>query len=92
MTNKEASTVLCSVAKHLERVEHSRTVGKNIKSFYLFYDKEFTDFPTHWAEFSNQTLFSNEAFARVRICCFCYVFCPNLANLVIFVQFLYYSC
>ena len=28
---------------------------------YLFYDKESDNFPTHWAEFSNQTLFSKRA-------------------------------
>ena len=35
-TNKEASTVLCSVVKHLEAVEHSRSGGKHSTSSRVF--------------------------------------------------------
>ena len=31
-------------------------------------------------------------FARLRLCLFRYVFCRNLAKLVVFVQFLHYCC
>ena len=85
VTNKEASTVLCSVVKHAGsgragkkcRGKHETksrvfpyffrvlplpkcftTEQKQSRHLYLFYDKESDHFPTHLAEFSNQTLFS----------------------------------
>ena len=41
---------------------------------------------------SNILMHFVEVFARLRICLFCYVFCLNVAKLVIFVQFLHYCC
>ena len=73
LTNKEASTVLCSVVKHAaEEVEHGGSVcfslllecsaaskvryNWTVEGSLFVYDKESNNFPTHWAEFSNQTL------------------------------------
>ena len=37
LTNKEALTVLCSVVKHAEAVEHERSVGENTRRSQVFF-------------------------------------------------------
>jgi len=37
------------------------TEQSTVEAFLFFYDKESDNFPTHLAEFSNQTLFSKQA-------------------------------
>ena len=51
------------VKKEKQRLDSRPKLEANIviilkKFLYLFYDKESDNFPTHSAEFSNQTLFS----------------------------------
>ena len=70
LTNKEASTVLCSVVKHAGSGRaRKKCRGKQSRLLYLFYDKESDNFPTHSAEFSDQTLFSKRVKVASAVYC-----------------------
>ena len=67
LTNKEALTVLCSVVKPAGsgrarkkcRGKHE-TQSSVFPHFYLFYDKEFNNFPMHSLNFQTKFYFPKE--------------------------------